>query len=95
MDNSKTVGWKVKGVEYKHRDVRVSTPASQGLALMAQGFQAGPVLKFDYMDSPIMLSTIEWVTLMSHAHYCWVYLQDSACGKLSRLGVRENLYFRE
>ena len=27
--------------------------------------------------------------------YCWVYLQDSACCKLSRFGVRENLYFRE
>ena len=25
MDNSKAVGWKVKEVEYKHRDVRVST----------------------------------------------------------------------
>ena len=27
--------------------------------------------------------------------YFWIYLQDSACGKLSRFGVRENLYFRE
>ena len=26
MDNSKAVGWKVKEVKYKHRDVRVSTP---------------------------------------------------------------------
>ena len=28
MDNSKAVGWKVKEVKYKHRDVRVSTPES-------------------------------------------------------------------
>ena len=26
--------------------------------------------------------------------YCWVYLQDSACCKLSCFGVRENLYFQ-
>ena len=24
--------------------------------------------------------------------YCWVYLQDSTCGKLSRFGVRENFF---
>ena len=29
MDNSKAVGWKVKEVEYKHRDVRVSTSHTQ------------------------------------------------------------------